>query len=60
MWLDNLKIFFKLKWIYAYLAFGFLTLPLIRTTQYDNLISIIGALGCFVLFNIERVLEKIK
>jgi hypothetical protein len=58
MWLDNIKIFLTLKWIYLYVALAFVAMPLIYKTQYDNIISCIGFFGCIILYYQERILEE--
>ena len=57
---NNIKIFLKLKYIYAYLAIGYLLMPFIMKSQYDNILSMIGFFGCLILFYQEHTLGYIK
>lgn len=59
MWLDNLKIFFRLKYLYIYLAAGFMLMPFYNSTQYINILSMIGTFGFIILYYQERIIEKI-
>lgn len=60
MFWDNVRIFVTLQNFYIFLAVAFFAISFVWSSEYSNLVSMIGFFSCIILLYLDKIYREVK